>query len=263
MLGLSVRSGEAETELIDWLGKYAPPIVSSFTDKAGTYVFRLSYYLDMILDAYYGLGYKGVWSDQESVKRAVFSIKSNILLSVIASVSCLSQGLFLQSGAVLRCMFEECFLLLDIFENKKQLRQFLDGTYSARGVVSRIKKLVPKDVVSWYGYLSANFTHAGPLHPAPYLPAACYPDNYVLVIGFQNIVRAVVTLHIVLERVHFSDARRHFFWKQATGGTDLVFDENSSVFSWTEALGKEMVKRYPPDERKDWLSYDTKGYRAK
>jgi len=205
----------------------------------------------------------GPTSDQEDANRALFHIKHNILLSLFASLSCLSQGLFLQSGTLLRSLFEDCLVLVDLFENEGQVEKFLQNKYSTKGLVSRVKKFIPNDVVTWYGYFSANFAHFGPLHPAPHLPRACYPDNWVLVIGIQNIVRAVVTLHLVLERIYFDQTTHPFFWKRVGTKPDLIFNEDSKVFSWAQKLGKELVTQYPPGERKEGFSYYSKGYRPK
>lgn len=263
ILGLEQPSLGSETTLLGWFETYSMPIVRSFLEKVDTYVFRLSWYLDEVIDQYFCLGFKGTSSDQKAADKAVFYIKHNILLSLIASLSCLSQGLFLQSGAILRCLCEDCLVLVDLFENEGQVDKFLQNKYSTKGLVSRIKKFIPNDVVNWYGYFSANFAHFGPLHPAPYLPRACYPDNYVLVVGFQNIVRAVVTLHLVLERVYFEQTAKPLLWRRPKDNSELTFEEDSRVFAWTDKLGKEIAARYPPDERKEGFFYDAKGYRTK
>ena len=263
MWGLKPSWLESGTALLNWSEVYSIPIVQSFREKVGTYIFRVSWYLEGIIDLYFYLGFRNTSLDQEAVDEAIFYIKHNILLSLFASFSCLSQGLFLQSGAILRSLFEDCFVLVDLFENEGQVEKFLQGKYSVNGLISRVKKFIPSSFIIWYGYFSANFVHSGPLHPAPYMPRACYPDNWVLVVGLQNIVRAVVTFHLILERLYCGHTAQHLFWKQLDGEPVLVFSEDSIVFTWAEKLGEEIVSRYPPDERKEGFFYDTKGHNLK
>lgn len=263
ILGLKSPPLESETLLLSWLEDYSTPIVQAFMQKARIYVFRISSYLDEIAEKYFTLGFLGSASDQEYADRSIFHIKHNILLSMFAALSCLSQGLFLQSGVILRSLCEDCLVLIDLFENKGQIDKFLQNEYSTKNLVSRVKKFTPNDVVQWYGYFSANFAHFGPLHPAPYLPRACYPENWIIVVGLQNIVRSITTFHLVLERLYFDQTTQPLFWKRTEGKPDLVFNEDSIVFEWTEKLGKEIVSNYPPDERKKGFFYDTKNYRTK
>ena len=263
ILGLKSPLPKSETLLLDWLEKYSTPISRSFMQKVRIYIFRVSSYLDEIADRYFSLGFQGATSNQEDADRAVFNIKHNILLSIFASLSCLAQGLFLQSGTILRSMCEDCLVLVDLFENEGQIEKFLQNKYSTKGLVSRVKKFIPNDVVNWYGYFSANFAHFGPLHPAPYMPRACYPENWVLVIGLQNIVRAVVTFNLVLERIYPDKTAQPLFWKRIGAEPDLVFNDDSKVFAWAEKLGKDITSRYPPGERKEEFFYDAKDYRTK
>lgn len=260
LLGLNSPRQESRTTLFEWLGIYSQPIVMSFTEKARSYIFRISCYLDWIVDHFFPIESDKVSSEKETISKTVFSMKSNILHSLLASFSCLSQGLFIQSGILIRSLVEDCLVLLDLSENRNQVERFLQGKYSTNGLVSRVKSSVPPSIISWYGYFSANFAHFGPLHPAPYLPTACYADNYVLVVGLQNIVRAIVTFHVVLERMYFNKIRLPLFWKRIEGKADLWFDEDSSVFTWAEELGKEIISQYPPNERKEGFVYDSQDY---
>lgn len=263
ILGINPPVSEPETILLEWLYRYSTPIFESFMQKVRAPVFRISLYLDEIVERYFSLGFQGSAPDQEDANSAVFHIKHNILLSIFASLSCLSQGLFLQSGAILRCLCEDCLVLVDLFENKGQVHKFLQNKYSTRNLLSRVKKFIPNDIVSWYGYFSANFAHFGPLHPAPYLPRACYPDNWVLVVGLQNIVRAVVTFHLVLERLYFDQTNQPFFWKRVAGKPDPVFYEDSRVFAWAKKLGEEVTTEYPPNEKKEGFFYGQQSYQTK
>ena len=139
----------------------------------------------------------------------------------------------MQSGILLRSTIEDCLVLVDLVENN-QLEKIMNGKYSASGLITRIKKFVPQNIVDWYGYFSANFTHFGPLHSAPYLPMGCYPDNWVLVCGIQNLVRSVVASHIVFERIYFDKVSVHLLWEKSQNEGNLKFKEESIVFIWAE-----------------------------
>jgi len=262
-LGLETPTLESETSFLDWLERYSGPIYKSFMKKTRPYLFRISCYLDSIVDQYFDLGFCGDYLDQNTADEAVFNIKHNVLLSLFASLSCLSQGLFIQSGIILRSAFEDCFVLVDIFENKQQIRKLMEGKYTTNGLISRVKIFLPDNVIGWYGHLSANFAHFGPIHSVPYVPRACYPDNFVLVIGIRNIVRTVVTFHVVLERIYFDQTIQPVLWQQSENDRRLIFSDNSQVFNWTEQLGKEIVSKYNPKERKESFRYNSKTYRLK
>lgn len=249
-----------EAILFDWLNMYSQPIMTSFIEKARPYVFRISCYLDSIVDRFFPLEFDKPSSDKKAVNEAIFSIKSNILHSLLAAFSCSCQGLFVQSGILHRSLTEDCLVLVDFWENKGQIEKFLKGSYSASGVLSRVKAYVPQNIRDWYSYFSKNFTHFGPLHPAPYLPTGCYADNAVLVIVLQNMVRSVVTFHTVLERIHFNQIQSPVLWKRQDAESALIFCDDSAVFNWTDELGKEILSAFPPDQRKEGFIYDSKVY---
>jgi hypothetical protein len=232
-------------------------------EKVSTNIYRISQYLEFIVDNYLYLGFKELSVDQQVTDQAVFNIKHNILLSMFAALSCLSQGLFIQSGTILRTVIEDCLVLVDFFKNQGQVERFLQGNYSTRGLISRIKNSIPKNVVSWYGYFSSNFSHFGPLHPSPYMPRSCYPDNFLLVTGLQNIVRIIVTFHIVLERIYLKDCKQPMFWNYRDYDNCPIFNEDSIVFTWAEKIGNDIVNKYPPDERKEGMDYEDKQYKLK
>ena len=243
ILGLRNPSVVPESLLLSWQEKYSPPVAKTFMKKVGAYSFRISHYLDDIVDIYFPLPFKPKKITSENEQEAIFHIKHNILLSLFAAFSCISQGLFLQSGTFLRSACEDCLVLLDIFQNEKQLNKFLQGKYSTTKLLSRTKDFIPKTVLNWYGYFSANFAHLGPFHSAPYLPTLCFADNYVLAFGLRNIVWTIVTLHIVLERLHFDKVPNHLLWEQSSNSIDLIFNEGSKVFTWAD---KSLVVEYFP-----------------
>lgn len=242
---------KTETVLFDWLDIYSQPIVSSFIEKARPYVFRISCYLDSVVNQFFPLEIDILDADRTAINEAIIFIKENILHSLIAAFSCACQGLFVQSGTLIRSLTEDCLVLVDFKENHTQAIRFLRGTYSTNDLLSRVKKYVPDNIINWYGYFSKYFTHFGPLHPAPYLPTGCYRDNYVLVSVLQNMMRAVVILHTVLERIHFNQIESPVLWRINDTDSTLVFCEESPVFVWAEELGKEIVAEYPPNPNGD------------
>lgn len=261
--GGDVADPENESLLIDWLDIYSAPIIQAFREKVNKYVRNISDHLDHLVGLYYPLRLDDEKEVHESKDEYIIPIKNNILHSLFASLSCLSQGLFLQSGIILRSIIEDSLVLVDLLQNEEQLSKLSKGKYSTKGLITRVKKYTPKCVIDWYGYFSANFVHFGPLHPAPYLPRACYPDNWILVTGLQNIVRAVVTLHIVLERIYYNQTIEHVFWYSHDHGPELEFNENSPVFKWARDLGEELVAEFPPDEQKEGFIRHQKSFKTK
>lgn len=252
-----------ETMLLGWMEKYGPPTAEEFMKKARTYVFRISWYLDGVLDKYASLGFTGLCEDQKAADDMAFFIKHNTLLSICGALSCLGQGLFIQSGILLRSVFENCMVLVDLFENEGQIEKILKDRYSVSGVVGRVKHLVPSCMVKWYGYFSTNFTHFGPIHSAPYMPRLCWPDNWVLVTGIQNIVRGSVGFGIVLERCYFSGSTRCVFWRDTDEHGKLIFVEEGPVWDWVDDLGKEIIDQYPPNEEKEGFTRGEKTYKLR
>lgn len=250
------------TVLLEWLDRYSPPIMRAFRDKADKYLIRIACYLENIVDLYLPLKFDPHNWYIIPIDDYLEPIKLNILHSLFASVSCLSQGLFLQSGIIIRSITEDCLVLIDLLENDGQFEKLDGGTYSTTGLIKRVKTKIPKDIIQWYGYFSGNFAHFGPLHSAPYLPNACYSDNWVLVTGFQNFVRAVITLHITLEKIYHEQVGHHMFWDEDNEG-ELTFKENSQGFVWANELGAEIVKEFPPGERKTGFTYDSKSFKTK
>lgn len=248
MIGLT-RSSEADkTILFDWQDKYGPATSESFHKKVRTYLFRISAYLDEIMDTYVNPGYPEKRVDYDSVSGAFFSLKHNVVLTVIASYRCLAEGLFVQSGTLLRSAIEDCFVILDVCFSEHELKKFVENNYDAGTVVGRIKKHLPREFIRWYGYFSANFTHAGILHQAPYLPCASYPNNWVTVTGLQNIVRVLVAYHAILERVYLQNVHDPMFWKRE--GHKVVFNYDSKVFEWAAKMGADIVQEHPPHPNK-------------
>jgi hypothetical protein len=221
ILNLEPPKSESQTTLQEWLDVYSMPIVESFKLKAKSFIFRVSWYFDAVLDQYFPIVIDQTNPDKEKIIRAT---KLQILHTILAALSCLSQGLFMQSGILLRSAIEDCLVFIDLVENN-QFEKVINGKYSVNGLVTRVKKFIPPSLIDWYGYFSANFTHFGPLHPAPYLPMGCYPDNWVLVCGLQNLVRSIVASHIVFEWVYFDKVPVHLFWEKSEIDSNLKFDE--------------------------------------
>jgi hypothetical protein len=254
LLGIPLES-RRETTLQGWHRKYSDPISTAFMNKVEKYVFRISHYLDFIVDFYFPIGFTCLHIENEKFDEVIMSVKNNILNSILGAFTCLSKGLFLQNGILLRSSIEDCFVILDIFENNEQTNRFIKNKYSTNGLVSRVKKHLPLLAIRWYGYFSDNFTHFGPAHSACIMPRACYADNWIIVTGLQDIVRGIIVLHLVMEKVYLRFVERPLFWKVQQGHVALSFDENSVVFQWFEKLGKEIVAQYPPGERKSGIFY--------
>jgi len=251
-----------ETVLLSWINRYSLPIQESFREKAKSIVFRISIYADIVFESLYPLGFKPFPENQYNLDESVRAAKHNIMLSLFASLSCLAQGLFLQSGSLIRCCIEDSLVILDLFEHESQLAKFILGNYSANNVLKRIKHYIPKHFMRWYGHYSANFTHFGPFHTAPYTPRACYPDNSVLGYGLENILLATYMFHVVLERAHFNQLPRTLLWVSRADGSPEFSGENN-ITQYVHNLQEEIFSEFHPDKREEGYSYSSKKYRAK
>lgn len=250
-----------EPSLFSWANLYGPDIATTYTEKAGSTIFKISCYLNQVCDLYLDKGYPVTITDQDSADEAIIYVKSNILHSICAANVCLSQGLFLQSGILLRSVVEDSLVVWDLCVNPIEMTRFLSNNYNPRSVITRIKSNMPQDIIIWYGYFSANFTHTGPFHRAPYMPRRCYPDNWVLITGIQNLVRAVVTFHIALERAYLSQTKTLCLWTVIQDKPS--FCENSFIFNWVGTLGNDIVEQFPPNEKKEGFVYSDKNIRPK
>ncbi len=260
---LELGANPKETIFLEWLNRYAPPMAQEFMRKGKTYIFRISWLLDNLLERYFNFPVVQKNGRLETIDEPICCIEHNTLLCLLGALSCLQQGLFIQSGILLRSVLENCFVLVDLSENKGQIERLLQDKYSVSDLLRRTKSLLPDCLVRWYGYFSTNFAHFGPIHPAPYMPRRCWPDNWVLVTGIQNIVRGSVALGVVLERLHFDRSRQPVFWKVNSESEDLIFDEQSPVWDWVDELGKELVAQYSPNERKEGFTYGERTYKPK
>lgn len=185
-------------------------------------------------------------SPEDSIHALFESHKHSIALTIAGSFRLLADGLFLQSGMLLRSAVESSLVALDASRRPAAISELRSNKYESQSILRRVKGLVPTDVVRWYGYFSANFTHTAALHQAPYLPRACYPDNWVIVTGLQNILRAVVTYHIALERAHASLIAPQWFW--VADGAEWRFNESSPIFTWAQNLGAGIQRDLPTDK---------------
>ena len=255
------REDLVETVFTAWMDRYSLAIQHSFRERASSFVHRLSIYADVVFDCLCPIGFKPHREHQERLDEAVRAVKHNITLSLFASLSCLAQGLFLQSGALIRCCIEDSLVLLDIFENEEQLERFLSGKYSTSNVLRRVRQCIPHQFMRWYGHYSANFAHFGPFHSAPYVPRACYPENYVLGSGLENVLLATYMCHVVLERAHFDQMPVSFFWKSRGG--KLQFEEENNITRFVEKVADAILVAFPSNEKKEGYSYGNRQYYAK
>ena len=260
---LALGANPEETIFLEWLNRYAPPMAKEFMRKGKTYIFRISWLLDNLLERYFDFPVVKKNSSLEAMDDPICWIEHNTLLCLLGALSCIEQGLFVQSGILLRSVLESCFVLVDLSEHKGQIERLLQDKYSVNGLLGRTKSLLPDCMVKWYGYFSANYAHFGPIHPAPYMPRKCWPDNWVFVTGIQDIMRGCVAFGIVLERLHFCRSREPIFWKLDSKTGDLTFNEDGSVWEWIEELGRDVIDRYTPNERKEGFTYTDKTYKLK
>ena len=278
ILNITPEQENVQPLLLEWLEIYSSPIANSFLTKSRKYLHRISVYLDSVLTRYLNLGLPDtgiypenviLWEplvvfdskDKQELYDAFGAIKNNILLTIQASVSCLSLCLYMQSGTLLRSAIESSMVLLDIIENEEQLELLLEDKYSTNSLLTRVKNYVPKIIIKWYGHFTKNFSHFGPLHVAPHMPRKCYPDNYILVTGIENVNRAIICYSIILERLYYNYTSEPFFWKRKEA--DLVFQEDNKVFDWHKAIGQELVSEFPPSEKKEGMFYTDKKYKPK
>ncbi len=235
--------------LLDWLFKHAQFSPVQYEKKVHLFLYRISSYLDEIVDTYYPLNF----INNENVKdKSFYALKINILNSILASLTCLSQGLVLQSGILLRSVIEDSLILIDIIENKNQLIKFANNKYKTNNLVSRIKNKSPECIIDWYGYFSNKFTHSGPLRNIAILPMACHPDNYAIIAGLQNLTRACVCLNICLERIYYGLVTDHYFW-HVSDGKILIFNEDSPVFDWAYDIGQEINIEFSGQSREGFI----------
>jgi hypothetical protein len=190
-------------------------------------------------------------------------IEHGTLLSIFGSLALLQEGLFIQSGILLRSVLENCFVLVDVCENGDQMELLMRGKYSTSKVVNRTKQFLPDCLREWYGYFSRNFAHFGPLHPAPFIPTKCWKDNWPIVVGFQNIVRACVAFGIALERLHHDGSSPPIFWKHTSDASVLLFDDDAAVWTLIDELGREIAASYPIGEKDAEFLYSERSYQLK
>lgn len=241
----------SETVLFDWLQRYSPPIMEAFVRKTRPDIFRISKYLDYIQDVYLWVEYPNIIEDHNRSSRAFLAIKHNILLSILGALRCISEGLLVQNGILVRSAIEDSFGLLDLYLNSEQVAKLFANKYKASTALTRLKGKIPAFLFRWYGVLSANYAHMGPLHRAPYMPRACYPDNWVIGIGLENIILAAIAYHIVLERIHLSAVQTPLFWRFEARSAEPMFNEKCEIFEWKHMVVRDTMRRYPPDEHKE------------
>lgn len=108
VLGVDLR----KTVLLDWLERCAPPTAREFMRKARPYIFRISGLLENLLERYFDFPVVQKNGKLESRDDPICWIENNTLLCLFGALSCIEQGLFVQSGIMLRSVLENCFVLL-------------------------------------------------------------------------------------------------------------------------------------------------------
>ncbi len=261
ILNISLDVEPDDSLLTGWLTVYGPPIRDSFIKKASRFLYPISRYYDLIVNKYGALPLLN--KDDPQGRMTTTSLKMNIEHYVLGALTALAHGLFIPTGALLRCSIESSLALLDIASNPKSWLSFIDDSYDSRNVVSRIKRYVTKDVILWYGYLTANFVHIGPAHGAPVIPNICFRDNFVIVSSLQDIVRTCATYHMILERIHFNQIDDPMFWRRREDFDYIEHIEDGVVYKWAAALGELVLHEFPLNERKSDYIYLGKTIRLK
>lgn len=231
------------TYLLNWMEQFSTPICDAFNRKARPFGYRISRYLDEVIDVYGGLEYPSRDCVSDNTTEIFQYQKHNIALTIAGAYRLLAEGLFVQSGILLRTAIESSLVMLETATNPDCIDLIDRNKYQSQSVLKRVKDIVPPDVVRWYGYFSANFTHVAALHQSGYMPRACYPDNWVIVTGLQNIVRATVTYHALLERAYIDWVVDPHFWEVTL--TSTQFREDNKVFRWVNSLGLDVAKALP------------------
>jgi hypothetical protein len=246
--------------LVDWFMNISPAHQESFYTLTHKYFYRISLYFENILAIFTEISFE---FKDSVLNETITNIRLNINHSILSSTSLMTQGLFLQSGVLHRTAFEDLFVILDFVENPEQFNKFLSNKYTVNKILSRINDYIPKTMIEWYGYFTSNFTHFGQIHTAPYFPRKCHPDNFITVMGFQNLVRLLVSYHIILERIFFKELDKKYFWNQNANGVLQMDIDVSPISDWVSILGKEILKDFPLNEKKEFLEYSDKTYTFK
>ncbi len=114
-----------ETMLIGWFEKCRSATSQEFGRLAKSYVFRISWFLDGFVERYFTLPLPSPSAENENSAQVNPSIKENTLLTINGALSCLAEGLFMQSGILLRSVLENCMVLVDVFEHREQMKKLL------------------------------------------------------------------------------------------------------------------------------------------
>ncbi len=201
--------------------------------------------MDGVLDYYLARNYPSKIYVADDINEIYWHQKHNVALTLAGAFRLLADGLFIQSGVLLRTAIESSLVLLEVAINPSCIDLLAANKYRSQSVLKRIRAMVPQNVIGWYGYLSANFSHVAAIHQAPYIPRSCYPDNWIIVTGLQNILRSIVAYHILLERVYLDDIYEANFWIKME--KQVLFKEDSRIFKWADQLGKDINVALPTE----------------
>ena len=249
-----------ELLLFDWTKNMSYAHQLSFINLTQKYFYRISLYFENILLTF---TQQNIEINEKKLNETIFNIQLNINHSILSSTSLMAQGLFLQSGVLHRSAFEDIFVILDFYENRNQFENFIENKYSANKLVSRVKEFIPEEIGIWYGYFTNNFTHFCEIHATPFLPRKCHSDNYIVVLSFQNLMRLLVSYHIVLERIYFDKLQTRKFWNKDNNDKLVIDLDSNPISQWVEKFGKEIVKDFHPHERRENMIYSERTYKFK
>jgi len=257
LLQISPRQIE-ESFLFGWFSKYSEPIKTTFIQKTKKYLFQISEYIGAIIGTYYEQHYpKSIISD--SYDEGFTGLKNNAINVLLGASHCLAYGLFIPHGVLLRSLLEICFTIHVVTDDINKMEQFEKGELSTKKVLHKIKKIMPEYITDFYYYLTANYSHCGPFHKALLMPSACYPENYVIMVGLNNLALSTLIYHITLELAYLDYIEKPKFWiKEGPTYTDT-----SSIIEWQSRFCEEVISDFPPSNKISYMTYSKKDIKPK
>jgi len=141
----------------------------------------------------------------------------------------------------------------------KKMEQFEKGELNTKGVLHKIKKIMPDFITDFYYYLTANYSHCGPFHQALFMPRTCYPDNYEIMVGLNNLALSTLIYHITLELAYLNQIKEPQLWLKE----EHKYIDTSSFSEWQYLFYEDVLADFPPDEKKFYIIYSRKHIKPK
>jgi len=118
-----------------------------YADPARPFVYRISRYMDTVLDMYLAQDYPSHLSVDAGTSEIYRAQKHNVAMTIMGAYGLLAQGLFVQSGILLRTAVEASMVLLDVALHPKIIDDLAKNKYDSKSVLRNLKGLIPRDVV--------------------------------------------------------------------------------------------------------------------